>query len=322
MNLQEENKPNKIEISIIIPIFNEEGNIKLLHDRLKTTLQKIVKSYEIIFIDDGSRDASLFIITLLAQEEKNVKYIKFSRNFGHQVAVMAGIDHCKGEIAVIIDADLQDPPELIEDMYALHQKGNMVVYAKRKKREGETWFKKATAKFFYRLLKNITDIYIPIDVGDYRLIDRKIIDTLKKMPEPNKFLRGQIAWMGFQQTFIEYDRMERFSGKTNYPFRKMFRFAWDGITAFSNTPLKLATALGFLVSFFAFCIMFYALFANYYLKTTVTGWTSLILSSMFIGGVQLLTIGIIGEYIGRIAQSVRNRPLYIIEETNAASEKK
>jgi glycosyltransferase involved in cell wall biosynthesis len=317
MNSSKRNKGDKVAISIVVPVFNEAGNLFLLYERLLATLKPLVDAYEIIFVDDGSKDNSVGIIKGLAKKDKSVKYVQFSRNFGHQIAVTAGLDHCTGAMAVIIDSDLQDPPELIADMYRLHEDGFMVVYAKRKKREGESYFKKLTAKIFYRLLKRMTDVEIPVDTGDYRLIDRTIIELLKQMPEPNKFLRGQIAWMGFRQTSVEYDRSERHAGSTNYPFRKMLRLAWDGITAFSDAPLKLASTLGIIVSGVAFIIMLYALIANFFLRTTITGWTSLILSGMFIGGIQLLTIGIIGEYVARISQAVKNRPLYIVEETNA-----
>jgi dolichol-phosphate mannosyltransferase len=305
-----------IEISVIVPVYNEQEIIPELYRRLKAAIDSISSNYELIFINDGSKDSTLIRLFELANLDNKVKYINFSRNFGHQIAVTAGLDASKGKAVVIIDGDLQDPPELIPDMFKKHLEGFEVVYAKRKKRKGETYFKKVTAKLFYRLLKSITSIDIPIDVGDFRLIDRKIVDYLKLMPEQNKFLRGQIAWLGFRQTFVEYNRDSRKTGKTGYPLGKMIKFALDGITGFSDSPLKLVTKIGFFISFLAFAIILYALYAHYILLQTLTGWTSLIISSMFIGGIQLLSIGIIGEYISRINTNVRNRPLYIVEKTN------
>lgn len=304
------------DLSVIIPIYNEEGNIPGLAERLKNACDQLGISYELIFINDGSRDASLHLIKSLAKKHSFVKHINFSRNFGHQVAITAGLDHAKGDAVVIIDADLQDPPELIVDLYKKLKEGYEVVYARRRTRSGEGVFKKYTAKAFYRLLAKMTSINIPVDTGDFRIMDRKIVDVLKKMPEQQKFLRGQIPWVGFRQTFIEYDRKERNAGETGYTFRKMLRFALDGITAFSNFPLKFATILGFLVSGFSFFMILYALWSRFVTKNYEPGWTSLMLTITFIGGVQLICIGIIGEYISRMSANVRNRPLYIIDETN------
>lgn len=305
-----------IKLSIIIPIFNEEGNINLLYDRVKKVAEGISPSHEMVFINDGSRDRSIELIKQLSQKDASVKFINFARNFGHQIAVSAGLDHCSGERIVIIDADLQDPPELIVDMNNKMNEGFEVVYAKRRSREGEGFFKKWTAKWFYRTLKKITSVNIPVDTGDFRIMDRKIVEVLKKMPEQHKFLRGQISWVGFNQTYIEYDRAERNSGETGYTYRKMIRFALDGITAFSTTPLKFATALGFFVSIAAFVVSLYVLFAKFVKNDTVPGWTSLMLVVLFLGGVQLICIGIIGEYISRLSTDVKQRPLYVIREKN------
>jgi polyisoprenyl-phosphate glycosyltransferase len=307
---------DKIKISAVVPVFNEEKNVYELYTRLKNTLHKIAAEHELIFIDDGSQDASLNKIKALAADDKQVKYISFSRNFGHQVAVSAGLDRAAGEAVVIIDADLQDPPELIAQLYQKYQEGFKVVYAKRTSRKGESAFKKYTALLFYRVLRKITAIEIPVDVGDYRLVDHKIVAHLKQMPEYHKFLRGQISWIGFKQTFVEFERQERKYGNTGYSFRKMVRFALDGITSFSNAPLKLASLAGLVVSLFSFLVILYALYSKFILKEVIAGWTSLIISSMFIGGIQLLSIGIIGEYISRIYMDVKKRPLYIIDETN------
>ncbi len=304
------------DISIIIPVYNESSNITLLYSRLKNVVSQITTHYELVFVNDGSRDNSMAMIKKLSSEDPSVKYIDFSRNFGHQVAVSAGIDLAAGNAMVIIDADLQDPPELILEMYKKYKEGNEVVFAKRKTRKGESVFKLLTAKIFYRILSSITAIDIPLDTGDFRIIDKKIAEVLKQMPEQEKFLRGQIAWAGFNQTFVEYERNERHAGKTGYPFKKMLRFALDGITSFSNFPLKFATLAGFAVSFVAFILMLYALYSRFILKDFVQGWTSLILSVLFIGGIQLICLGIIGEYISRMSNNIRNRPMYIVKETN------
>jgi polyisoprenyl-phosphate glycosyltransferase len=304
------------ELSVVIPIYNEEENIPSLVSRLRTVLERLGVSYEMIFINDGSRDNSVHLIRMLAAQDARVKYIDFSRNFGHQVAVTAGIDAARGASLVIIDADLQDPPELIIDLHHKLREGYNVVYAKRKSRQGENFFKRFTAKLFYRTLSRITNIDIPLDTGDFRIIDRKVIDVLKKMPEQQKFLRGQIAWIGFRQTFVEYDRHERNAGTTGYTLKKMLRLALDGVTSFSNFPLKFATAAGFLVSGFSFILMLYALYSRFISKNYEPGWTSLMLVILFIGGIQLIGIGIIGEYLSRVSANVRGRPLYIISESN------
>lgn len=305
-----------MEISAIIPSYNEQDNVGIMYERMTKTLSKISPDYEIIYINDCSKDQTLLRIKELAAKDTHVKYLSFSRNFGHQIAVSAGLDYCSGKAVVIIDGDLQDPPELIEQMYEKYKEGYKVVYARRTSREGETWFKKATAKIFYRLLASMTSIDIPVDVGDFRLIDQVIVKHLRNMPEKSKYIRGQISWIGYKQTFVNYNRDARIYGKTNYPLRKMLRFALDGITAFSDKPLKIASGLGIVAAIVSLLALVYALVAHFCFNSTITGWTSLILSVLFIGGVQLITIGIIGEYIARINNDVRNRPLYILEENN------
>ena len=305
-----------MNLSVIIPSYNEERNVGIMHERLTKTLSEITDSYEMIFVNDCSKDQTLLRIKELAERDSHVKYLSFSRNFGHQIAVSAGLDFCTGEAVVIIDGDLQDPPELISKMYERYKEGYKVVYAKRKTREGETWFKKATAKILYRLLASMTSIDIPVDVGDFRLIDRVIVEHLRNMPEKSKYIRGQIAWIGYKQTFVEYHRDARLYGTTNYPLKKMLRFALDGITAFSDKPLKIASGLGIFSAIVSLLALVYALVSHFCFHATITGWTSLILSVLFIGGVQLITIGIIGEYIARINNDVRNRPLYILDEKN------
>ncbi|MEO6189549.1 MAG: glycosyltransferase family 2 protein [Saprospiraceae bacterium] len=315
------NRNDSIELSVIIPIYNEEANIPELVSRLKNTLLLLGIDYELIFVNDGSKDHSLEVLIKLTQEDSRIFYINLSRNFGHQLAVTAGLDACKGEAVVIIDADLQDPPELIEKLYRKYQEGYNVVYAKRISRSGDSLFKRLSAFIFYRLMKSISAINIPLDVGDYRLIDRRIVDLLCKMPEQNKFLRGQIAWLGFNQTSIEFERQQRKDGQTGYTFSKMLQLAFDAITGFSDKPLSFVMRLGFFISGISFIVILYALYSHYFLKRTITGWTSLIISSMFIGGVQLISIGIIGEYISRINKNVQGRPLYIIQDTNISSSK-
>lgn len=309
-------KNTSVELSIVIPIYNEFSILPELHRRLSAAAQEITTDYELIFVNDGSQDDSLVGLKELAKADEKTCFISFSRNFGHQIAVSAGLDNAKGNAIVIIDGDLQDPPELIPALYKKYKEGYEVVYAKRKSRQGESFFKKITAKMFYRILAKITSINIPLDTGDYRLIDKIVADNLKKMPERHKFLRGQIAWIGFQQTFVEFERDERKYGKTGYTLKKMMQFALDGITAFSDVPLRFVTWAGFTVSFIAFLIIIYALISKFIWNEVVTGWTSMIISVMFIGGVQLVAIGIIGEYLSRINTDVKNRPLYIIQETD------
>lgn len=305
-----------IELSIIIPIYNEQDSIPELYKRLTETVSKITDNYEFIFINDGSKDRSLIGLMELAKSDPHIFYINFSRNFGHQIAVTAGLDHSRGNAVVIIDADLQDPPELIADLYKKHKEGFEVVYAKRAKRQGESFFKKTTAAAFYRLMVKITSINIPIDTGDFRLIDRKIVDYLKLMPEQNKFLRGQIAWLGFNQTAVEYNRDERKYGTTGYPLSKMIRFAIDGITSFSDKPLMLVLQAGIFVSILSFLMILYAINGYYAENRATPGWASLMVSVMFIGGIQLISVGIIGLYVSRINKNVINRPLYLVQNTN------
>lgn len=304
------------EISVIIPVFNESENLELLFNRLVTSVTAITEHYQLVFVNDGSTDNSLAKIIVFAAQNNNVFYVNLSRNFGHQIAVSAGLDACNANCTIIIDADLQDPPELISELYTKYKEGHDVVYAKRIQRKGESWFKKVTAKFFYRILNKLTTIDIPLDTGDFRLIDKRVVTELKKMKEQNKFLRGQIAWVGFKQTFVEYERDSRNKGKSAYSVSKMFRLAIDAVTGFSDRPLLFVSRLGFLISLFSFLIIVFAMFSHFFLKATITGWTSLIISVTFIGGIQLLSIGIIGEYISRINENIKQRPLYVVDSTN------
>ena len=303
-------------LSLIVPVYNEEKNLSLFFERSRKVLESLLIPFEIIFINDGSKDGSLTLMKSFSKNNDSIRFIDLSRNFGHQIAVSAGLDYAKGDIICIIDADLQDPPELIPVMLDKMMSGYEVVYAKRKTRQGESIFKTWTAKIFYRILSRLTTIEIPLDSGDFRLFDKKVLDVIRQMPEKNKFLRGQIAWAGFEQTYVEYDREARHAGETGYDFRKMLRLALDGITSFSNAPLKLVTYFGVIVSVFAFIATLFVLYSIYVIKSFVPGWGSLLISILFIGGVQMIAIGIIGEYLSRMNQNLLNRPLYVVREKN------
>lgn len=305
-----------MDLSIVIPIYNEEANIPTLYQRLRGVIDPMGVSCEYIFVNDGSRDRSLPLILELAARHADVRYIDFSRNFGHQIAVTAGLDRSRGQAVAIIDADLQDPPELIPQLYQRLHEGYEVVYAKRRRRAGESAMKLFTAKLFYRLLARITHVSIPLDTGDFRIISRKVVQALRQMPEQNKFLRGQISWIGYRQTYVEYDRAERAGGETGYTYSKMLRFALDGITAFSDVPLKAATIMGFSATGIAFLVLLYTLYERFISRDYEPGWASLMVSILFIGGVQLIAVGIIGEYLARLGANVRQRPLYIVSDTN------
>ncbi len=305
-----------MKYSIIIPVFNEEENIQKLFERLFQVVSRLSSDFELIFINDGSKDNTLQLVKDLAATEPKVKYINLSRNFGHQIAVSAGLDACLGQRVVIIDADLQDPPELVLEMDQKMNEGYHVVFARRRKRKGESLAKLLTARLFYRLLARIASVEIPLDTGDFRIMDKKVVDVLRAMPEQNKFLRGQISWIGFKQTYVEYDRSERQGGKTGYTYGKMFRFALDGITSFSDAPLRLASWMGFVVSGVAFIALIYALWGKYVMHNSEPGWASIIVSVLFLGGIQLISLGFIGEYLSRISSNVKQRPLYIVDETN------
>ncbi|HOE04975.1 MAG TPA: glycosyltransferase family 2 protein [Bacteroidales bacterium] len=306
-----------IQISVVLPVYNEQNNIEALSREIISVLGNLQFSrLELVFVNDGSIDNSLQIIKQLSANDKRIKYIDLSRNFGHQIAITAGIEATKGERIVIMDADFQDPPALIADLSKKMDEGFDVVYARRLTRRGDSVFKKTTARLFYRTLSLITRSKIPVDTGDFRIINRKVANILMKMPEQQKFLRGQIAWIGMKQTSVDFIRDKRSEGKSGYSLKKMWRFAIDGITSFSDFPLKFATYLGFIFSIVSFILIIWALYQRLVAREYVQGWTSLILSILFIGGIQLVSMGIIGEYISRIGNNVRNRPLYIINETN------
>ena len=304
-----------IQLSVVVPLFNEEDNVNALFDRIHKVLGEMDLTTELIFVNDGSKDKTLAKVLIIAQQHKWVKYIDFSRNFGHQLAIFAGIERANGQYIVVMDGDGQDPPECIPELYEKALSGYEVVYAKRRKRKGENFMKKFTAKVFYRILARITQIEIPVDTGDFRIIHRKIRDILVTMPEQHKYIRGQISWIGFNQTFIEYDRDERMHGETKFTYKKMMRFALDGISSFSTWPLKVATITGFVVSGASFLLILYSLYQKFF-GYTERGWTSMQISILFLGGIQLIGIGILGEYLGRVSDNVKNRPHYIIRNTN------
>jgi dolichol-phosphate mannosyltransferase len=302
-----------LELSIIVPVHNEQGSIGELKKRISDALGNSI-NYELIFIDDGSQDESLSIIKSLSKEDNTIKYVKLSRNFGHQNAICAGLDRARGKYIVIMDSDLQDPPELVPKLLGKIKEGYNVVYAKRISRKGESWLKRFTAATFYKVLNRISDINLPRNVGDFRIIDQKVLKVIRDMPERRKFLRGQIAWIGLKQSFVEFDREGRTSGKTSYSFTKMANLAINGVVSLSEFPLKLVSYLGFSVSLISVLVIIYALIQHLVFENTISGWTSVIVSVLFIGGVQLLSIGVIGAYLARINDNTRGRPLYIVEE--------
>jgi len=301
--------------SIIIPMFNEEEVIHETCSRIKAVMDSTGLTYEVLLINDGSRDKTLEYAIANCKKHPEFKLISFSRNFGHQIAISAGFDFAIGNAIVIIDADLQDPPSVIPDMLQRWQEGYEVVYGKRFKREGDSFFKKATARIFYRFMNKMTEVDMPEDVGDFRLIDRKVCDTLKQVKEKNRYIRGIISWMGFKTTSVEFVREKRYAGKTKYPLRKMLRFAFDAITSFSYKPLKLASYMGLILSLFSFIYLLIVIYQRLFTDTTVQGWASSLAVSLFFNGIILIILGIFGEYIGRIYDEVKGRPLYIVSYT-------
>ena len=295
-------------------MYCEEEVAEECYQRISKVMKDNGYRYELLFVNDGSKDKTLDILRALATLDENVKVINFSRNFGHQTAVTCGIDMATGDAIVLIDADLQDPPEQIKNMVNLWHQGYDVVYGKRKKRNGETLFKRFTAKCFYKVLSRISEVDIPMDTGDFRLIDKSVATAFSSMPERNRFVRGMIAWLGFNQTHIEYERDERFAGKTKYPLKKMLKFAGDGLISFSSKPLKLMSRIGFLTILVAFITLVYSLVQKLIGGSTSSGWASLMVAITFFSGVQLFSIGVLGEYIARIYDESKNRPLYIIKD--------
>ena len=304
------------KISVVIPMYYEEEVAQECYNRISKVLKDISNyEYEIIFVNDGSKDKTLEILEDIASKNGNVKVISFSRNFGHQCAVTAGLQYATGDAIVIIDADLQDPPELIPEMLKLWEEGNEVIYGKRKTREGESKFKLLTAKMFYKTLNKLSDVEIPKDTGDFRLVDKKVVDVINSLPEHNKFLRGLFSWVGFEQKEFEYERKERFAGKTKYPLKKMIKLASDGIMSFSTKPLKIVGGLGILSIVLSIIILFYAILSFIFKWNNLTaGWTSLMVAITFFSGTILVSLWMIGEYIARIYDETKQRPQYIIKK--------
>ena len=302
-------------ISIVIPCYNEEEVITETVHRLTAVCASIDQAdIELIFVDDGSKDNTREILKVCAENDPRIRIIGFTRNFGHQLAITAGIDAARGDAVVLIDADLQDPPEVILQMIAKWRDGYDVVYGTRSERLGESRFKKTSARLFYKILNAMSDIPIPLDTGDFRLMDRAVADTLRAMPERDRFVRGMVSWAGLRQTAILYQRSERFAGSTKYPLRKMLHFALNGIFSFSTKPLQLSTTFGILCALLAFFGILYTLFMRFFTNIWVEGWTALMLAILLIGGVQLISIGILGEYVGRIYNETKKRPLYVVHE--------
>jgi dolichol-phosphate mannosyltransferase len=304
-------------LSIVVPLFNEADNVDELLRRIRNVIEGLTvapAAYEVLLVDDGSRDATLEKLLAAAHADPRLRVISLSRNFGHQIAATAGLDAARGDAVVLMDGDLQDPPELIDEFLAKFREGYDVVYATRRRRHGESRFKLFTAALFYRVIRRLTNVSIPVDTGDFRLMSRRVTAALRDSRERHRFIRGLVSWVGFKQTGIEYDRAERFSGSSKYPVSKMLQFAIDGITAFSEIPLRLATWFGFAVSGIGFLVALYEVGLRVFTGYNLPGYTSTIFAILFLGGVQLITIGILGEYVGRVYDEIKGRPLYLVAE--------
>ncbi len=304
-------------ISVVVPVFNEIDVVDSFYERIGGVFASLSElDHELLFVEDGSSDGTFERLSELADADPSVRILKFSRNFGHQIAITAGIDHARGDAIVVIDVDLQDPPEVIIDFVAKWREGFDVVYGVRTDRDGETRAKLVTARLFYRLLRRFTNVEIPADVGDFRLMSKAAADQFRRLREKDRFVRGLVSWVGFRQTGVPYAREARHAGETKYPYRKMVKFAIDGITSFSNAPLKLASWLGYLASILAFAYLV-SVFIQKAMGGTVQGWATIMVGLLFFGGVQLICLGIIGEYIGRIFNEIKPRPMYIVEKVYA-----
>jgi polyisoprenyl-phosphate glycosyltransferase len=307
--------PGIPDYSIVIPVCNEQETLPVLYERLSLLLERLDGSAEVIFVDDGSQDDSFSLLSEMTARDPRFKVLQLSRNFGHQTAISAGLDFAAGQAVAVMDADLQDPPEVLLAMAERWRAGFDVVYAVRERRAGDNWFKRSTASVFYRLLRKLTDVEIPADVGDFRLVDRKAVDAYKMMRENNRFVRGMFSWVGFRQTGVLYRRDERFAGRTKYTMRKMVEFAVDGIVSFSNAPLRLALNFGFAVSIISFLGGIAALLLKLAGAFVIPGWASLVFVMGFLSGVQLGVLGVIGEYVARVYEEAKNRPLYIVSNS-------
>lgn len=304
----------KPTFTIIAPVYNETGCLDTLYERVSEVMNSTDESWELVLVDDGSTDGSTEMIRDLAKKDERVRPVIFARNFGHQIAVTAGMDYSRGDAVVIIDADLQDPPEVILELIQKWREGYEVVYAKREEREGESWFKLFTASAFYKLIHTITDIKIPMNTGDFRLLDRKVVNVMKSMPEHNRFLRGMSSWVGFRQVGVPYHRAARFAGTTKYPLKKMIKLAMTAITGFSYLPLQIANWIGFTSVASSIILLIVMIILRAVGSTFLSGQAAIIVIALFLGGVQLICLGVLGEYIGRIYDEVKGRPLYIVAE--------
>jgi polyisoprenyl-phosphate glycosyltransferase len=302
------------ELSLVLPVFNEEAVLDELGRRLTDFLGRVGVSWEVVFVDDGSKDKSRSKLFALCREDSRFKLVGLSRNFGHQLAITAGMDYASGACVVVMDADLQDPPEVVAQMLEKHREGFDVVYGVRRKRRGETLFKRLTAAAYYRLLRAMVGVPIPLDAGDFRLLSRPVVAALQSLRETNRFVRGMVSWVGFRQTAVYYDRPERFAGETHYPLRKMVRFALDGIASFSTLPLRIAVWLGVCAGFIGVLVAVWAAYAHFFSHATLPGWTALMVAVCLASSAQLLMIGVLGEYVGRIYEEVKRRPLYIVQD--------
>jgi dolichol-phosphate mannosyltransferase len=309
-----------MKLSIVVPVYNEEDVIQEFIKRVQSLINNYINRYnfkesdiEILFINDGSTDNSFNILRSICQTRPNYRLINLSRNYGHQVAITAGLENSRGEAVAIVDADLQDPPEFIINLYDKFLEGYDVVNAVREKRKGESFFKIITARIFYRFLKKLTNVDIPVDTGDFRIISRRVAEALSRMPERHRYIRGMVSWVGFKQISIAYVRDERVAGKTKFPLGKMLKFAIDGITSFSSIPLRLSSYLGFFTAFLGFLYSLDVLYVKFFTTRTVPGWTSIVMVVLLLGGVQLICLGMIGEYLSRMSDEGKNRPLYLIE---------
>ena len=311
---------DKPTYTIVAPIFNEVDNIPVLYSRIQEVMEQTGQPWELLMINDGSSDGSAAVMEEYRRKDDRVRTVHFTRNFGHQIAVTAGLDYSQGEAVVIIDADLQDPPEVILELIKKWKQGYEVVYAVRSRRKGETWFKLFTAAAFYRLIQRITDVDLPMDTGDFRLLDRSVVDVVNRMRERHRFLRGMSVWVGFKQTGVEYERAERHAGETKYPLRKMLRFAADAITGFSYFPLQLAMYFGFFVAGLSILAIPFVIVLRLAGSHAFFGQASTLIAVLFLGGVQLIFLGVLGEYIGRLYDEAKDRPLYIVREHPAKNE--
>ena len=306
---------SRIRYSFVIPVFNERETLPELHRRLSAVIEGLDGEAELLFVDDCSWDGSYDLLSELGARDPRVRVIRFARNFGHQVAITAGLDHAAGDAVIVMDADLQDPPEVVPDLVARWQEGYEVVYAVRKRRSGETWFKRATAAWFYRILRRIAHVDMPLDAGDFRLVDRRAVDVFRSMRERARYVRGMFSWVGFRQIGVPYERSERFAGEPKYSYRKSLTLAVDGLVSFSNAPLRAALVAGFAFSALAFLLGAFALVAKLAGAFVVPGWASILVVVSFLGGVQLTLMGMLGLYVGRIYEEVKERPIYVVRET-------